>query len=287
LGTNRLKCFQSSTTFRFAAYRDLKRTLGQINAVVETAELAMRAFAAQARIAPSAGVFVKEMSAAHGVRVDSMDLLASARHMHHFYIMSVHQQLEVFLKALKKEHPRTTWLDHKENSLLKNVLSSFPEYQYSGMVDAVGRLEVDISDYYRNVRNALAHGDDKNSVSVAFKLRSKVQGSDSVYVKLAAPNTFDQTGFDDFILFTRAVKHIGLAFCSVARPTNSEIAVMLLDVPSPEQPQIDLARLEGKKRSPEALRSALGTLLRIRYGLDRHEAQPIVELLLSGPQALR
>lgn len=286
LATSKNRSFQPSTTFRFVAYRDLKRTLGQINAVVETAELAMRSFASQARLAPSTDVFVRQMSKAHGVRVDVLDLQASTRQMNHFYIVSVHQYFESFLKAFKKQHPQNTWLDSDDNSLLKNVLSSFAPRNYNEMVDAVGRLELDVADYYRHVRNAVAHGDDKNSVQSTLRLRSRVQDPTTVYTRLLAPNPFAQTDFDDFILFTRVVKHIALALCSVARPTDPQIADMILRGDPAGPLGIDLEALRKRKRNPEAFQSALGTLLRIRYGLIRLEAQPIIDLLI-GSQALR
>lgn len=287
LATSKQRSFQPGTTFRFSVYRDLKCTLGQINVAVEIAELAMRSFESQARVAPSADVFIKQMSSTHGIRVDSLDLPAAALHMHHFYIVSVHQQFETFLKGFKKEHPLTTWVNLDDNSLLKNVLSSFAPRQYNEMLEAIGRLELDIADYYRNVRNAVAHGDDKNSAQSTLRLRTRVQDPMSVYVRLPAPNRFAQTNFDDFILFTRAVKHIALALCTVARPTDPQIVEMILRVDLTGSSGIDLSILRKRKRRPEALRNALGTLLRIKYGLDRSEAQPIVDLLLSGPQALR
>ena len=247
----------------------------------------MRSFESQARAAPSANIFIKEMSLAHGVRVDSLDLPAATLHMHHFHIVSVHQQFEVFLKAFKKEHPLTTWVNSEDNSLLKNVLSSFAPRQYNDMVEKIGRLELDIADYYRNVRNAVAHGDDKNSAQSTLRLRARVQDPTSVYTRLSAPNSFPQTNFDDFILFTRVVKHIALALCTVARPTDPQIVQMILQVDQTGSPGVDLGVLAKKKRSLGARRNALGTLLRIKYGLDRPEAQPIVDLLLNGLQALR
>ena len=255
--------------------------------MVETAELAMRSFASQARLAPNTDVFVRQMSKTHGVKVDTLDLQASTRQMNHYYIVSVHQHFESFLKAFKKEHPQNTWLDSDDNSLLKNVLSSFAPRNYNEMIEAIGRLELDIADYYRNVRNAVAHGDDKNSVQSTLKLRSRVHAPATVYTRLSAPNPLAQTDFDDFILFTRAVKHIALALCSVARPTDLQIVGMILLGNPTGRPGIDLGALEKKKRNPEAFYSALETLLRNRYGLDRSEAQPIIELLLSGSQALR
>jgi hypothetical protein len=155
------------------------------------------------------------------------------------------------------------------------------------MVEAIGRLELDVADYYSKVRNAVAHGDDKNSAQSTLRLREQVQDAASVYRRLSAPNSFSQTNFDDFILFTRVVKHIALALCTVARPTDPQIAQMILQADQTGSPGVDLRVLARKKRSLEARSNALGTLLRIKYGLSRPEAQPIVDLLLNGPQALR
>ncbi len=60
----------------------------------------------------------------------------------------------------------------------------------------------------------------------AEELRSRVHES-AGYERLLAPNEYAAIGFDDFVLFTRVTKQIGLRLCRVARPTDQEIAEML------------------------------------------------------------
>jgi hypothetical protein len=175
LASPKIRSFTPTTSFRFHAYRELKRTLGEINAVVETTELAMRSFVAQAKLAADTDTFIKNLSILHGVRVDKLDLQVLTRQMNHFYIVSVHQHFETFLKSFKKEHPRTVWESVDNDPLLKDVLSSFSPRTYKDMLEAMGRLETDLADYYRNVRNAVAHGDDKNTLQRTYDLRSRVQ----------------------------------------------------------------------------------------------------------------
>ena len=63
-----------TTDFRFVAYRDFKRTLGKINAVVECAELATRKFVDEAEHDTDPDKFVQQVSAEFKVRVDKLDM---------------------------------------------------------------------------------------------------------------------------------------------------------------------------------------------------------------------
>ena len=286
--TGKIRSFKPRTSFRFNSYRNLKSQLGKLNAAVELMELAIRFFKRQACDQPDPKAFIKQMAVAQDVRVDDSDFGLATQHAHHFFIVSVHQQFEVFLLNFKKEHPRSSWLNDEENSLLKNILSSFDGVTFNEMLEAIGRLEMDLADYYRNVRNNVVHSGAKLSAQAAERLRAKTQSESSPYKALCAPNNLEEICFDDFVLYTRVVKHIALALCTVARPSDLEIADMSLSGSTPGHLNLDLSKLRAKKRRPESLRNALGTLLRIQYGLNTTEAQPIVDmLLLKGPQALR
>ena len=63
-----------TTDFRFVAYRDFKRTLGKINAVVECAELATRKFVDEAEHDTDPDKFVQQVSAEFKVWVDKLDM---------------------------------------------------------------------------------------------------------------------------------------------------------------------------------------------------------------------
>jgi hypothetical protein len=275
----------STTTFRFAAYRDFKRTLGKINAVIEGAELATRKFVHEVQQSPDRNVFVQEVSKTYGVRIDALDIALLRQQMSQFYIISVHQQFEAFLKDFQKELPDVQWKRGEGDSLLKGVLGSLPG-GYNEVVGLVGRLEVDLADYYRLVRNNFAHADTDATIRKRIdELRSEVEKDNGKYSRLRAPNTYASIDFDDFILFSRIAKTIALGLCGVARPSDVGIAAMLKRLNKRKYPGVDFGSLVERTPDPERLKRALTTLLRSVYSVDEQEGAPIVRILMSGPLA--
>lgn len=273
-----------TTKFRFASYRDFKRTLGKINAVVECAELATRKFIDEAVNAPNQDSFVQSVSSAFKVRVDSLDVPLLKQQIAQFHIASVHQEFEAFLQNLAREL-RGKGVDKPAGeSLLKCTLVSLIG-GYDEAKTAVGRLEVDVAEYYRLVRNGFAHagaeGAAKKDVD-ALRARVKQQ---SEFLRLNAPNIFSAIEFDDFILFTRIAKKLANNFCQAARPTDQQIVEMVIKLDATKHKNVDFKNLVRRNPTPARLRRALGGMLRTLYSLESDEASPIIELLISGPLA--
>jgi hypothetical protein len=158
-------------------------------------------------------------------------------------------------------------------SLFKCILSSL-DGGYNETVQALGRLEVELAEYYRLIRNKFLHAGDADVHKDVDGLRSRVRESID-YFRLSAPNAYADISFDDFILFSRVVKKIGLGLCSVARPDDAEIATMLIDACGRSHPIVNLAKLKENARSPERLQHALGTLIRTVYSLNEDNARSL------------
>ena len=275
----------AQTTFRFVAYRDFKLTLGKINAVVEAAELATRKFIQEAERSPNLNSYIQQLSGELGVRVDTLDLVKLRQLMAQFYIVSIHQQFEIFLDNFKKEHPDAKWKKKDEYGVLENVLRSLPE-SYDTNVRSVGRLEFQLAEFYRRVRNNFAHADTGEKLNADVeKLRSQVKAKGDRCSRLNAPNVYASISFDDFVLFSRTVKEIAVRLCIVARPTNASIVLMLDKLNENKHTSVDFTSLRGRHRDPRRQRNALETLLRSIYSLKKEESTPIIDLLLSGPLA--
>lgn len=71
----------------------------------------------------------------------------------HLCVVSAYQQAEEFLQQFKYEHPNSSpWKCEQRFSLMGNVLRNIGP-GYAATVKIVGKLEIDIFDYYREVRN--------------------------------------------------------------------------------------------------------------------------------------
>jgi hypothetical protein len=94
------------------------------------------------------------------------------------------------------------------------------------MLVQVGKLEVDLFEYYRGVRNLIMHdpeGDQRKTHQRTCKdLQTRVK--DSSYSTLQAPNPIDKVCFDDFVLFTRTGKQLAANLCTMTNPTDDEFA---------------------------------------------------------------
>ena len=100
----------------------------------------------------------------------------------------------------------------KGMSLLQATLAElFGSYDKS--VKALGPFEIEVADYYRQVRNGFAHTGAEGGVRRNVDaLRKLVEQQGDSFSRLAAPNLYPGIEFDDFILFTRVVKQLALKF---------------------------------------------------------------------------
>src|SRR5947208_1594485 len=186
------------TSFRFASYRDFKRSLGKINAASECTELAIRSFIDGASTSASPSAYIRQLSKDYDVKVDAVDLGALSTQIGRFHVVAVHQQFELFLREFRAEHPKSNWDKEEGDDLLKATLKNIGD-GYARTASLLGRLEVDVADYYRHVRNRFVHAmEEKARMPVdAKELRGRVGESDE-YNRLAAPNAYDAIRFDDF-----------------------------------------------------------------------------------------
>jgi hypothetical protein len=95
------------TTFRFRCYRNLIKTLGKLDAVVEFAEVSTREILSQCGDGESRRNHIKFLSRKHRVIVDDVAPEAVPTRMAQLYILSAYQQAEEFLQAFRNEHPRS------------------------------------------------------------------------------------------------------------------------------------------------------------------------------------
>ncbi len=82
-------------------------------------------------------------------------------------------------------------------------------------------IEYDVIEYYRFIRNNFIHALGKESNKFESQIKQKIKTTK--YNLLSAPNKFNEMKFDDFILFTRAIKKLAKLFNHHYKLTNSQI----------------------------------------------------------------
>jgi hypothetical protein len=213
--------------FRLKCKKELYENLGRYDAIVEFTEIAVRDFIAKSQKSKNFDTYLQEKSVEHEIKVDTIDLDLYQTRIAHSYIISVYQSFELFLRTFKDEYCElydVNWTlpDNKENLLLKIIskVSSLTKAK-----DEIGESNIELFDYYRIIRNKYVHEHiSQGKIEKAHKEITKQKTNlSSLYPKLNAPNKFTEISFDDFIIFTRAVKTISKGLCKLIKPKSEQI----------------------------------------------------------------
>lgn len=275
----------NETKFSFKAFRNLKKGLGEFDAVVECNEMAIREFLKNLKASQDQKQFIQDLSQKHGVRVDtvSVDLFSSRIRL--FYILSVMQQGEQFIDEFRKEYKtyNSTWADKVDgetdfDNLLRNIFSS----KGQGII-SIGEEVYHGFEYYRLVRNRFAHSEEKD-VKKLEKLCSKIGEYsgfyNSTFHSVGSPNNYDKIDFNDFLLFTNIIKHIGYTLCEKCKPDNSQLADKISKPEVKVENKIinPIKNIFRLKNNPDRYSNAIGNLLNSTFGkINKTDRDEIIQ----------
>ena len=211
--------------YRPAAFHTLWRLLGEADAGLEWGEVAIRELIASHS---SGGAEASNLIAQrHGIRVNDLSVDCLRSQWARLQVTSVAQYLELFLDEFRIGFPRKVRERKNKEDLVSYTLNVFDVSK-----SEVGDLQCDLLDYYRKIRNSFLHDpaavDRKTLVRQAQGLKVRVQDS-QVYALLQAPNPPAEVCFDDFVLFSRALKDFAKGLCSYAVPNDDELMVVIRD----------------------------------------------------------
>ena len=251
------------TKFSYFAYRKLKKTLGEFDAVVECNEIAIKEFVEQA---PKEKIqqYVQQLSHKHKVKVDEVDFLKFGSRIRQYYISSVFQQAEQFLKDFKTEYlqyfPDKTWVDFlkgetKLQNTLKNISLALPNDL------------TDVYEYYRFVRNYMSHTD--RDLEELKNRHIQIQNNANDFLtKLhlsALPNSLNEINFSDFLILTNVIKHIAFLISTSAKPGNERIAEILFDK-AKENGKRAYQGLKKTKNDKNRFKAAIKSFITTNFG---------------------
>jgi hypothetical protein len=207
--------------------------LGKLDAYVELNELAIRAFEKSAYNAPDIKKFIMGLSEEHNIKVqfESFPNLSAWATQH--YIVAVHEATHFFLFEYKREFVgvlklsfEKDWPNVDGNKLTDTLAQVEKLTKRGGVCSAVGKVQIAIFNYYHFLRNRLAHLHTKNyqGLNEEYQLiRTHKDEISRLYNVDNAPNHLDNINFQDFFIFTRAVKEIASKLCDLGMPTPQQI----------------------------------------------------------------
>lgn len=251
------------TKFTYVCYRRFKRQLGEFDATVACTELSIRELDHQYGKAKDQQLFIESLSNKHQINVDLFDYSKLALRANKYYILSVHQQLEVFLENFKlefKEICNLNWAARSDGESLmdnsiRNVESHCGEERFS-------RRMIDIYDYYRLIRNQIAHGD-KNNEQIHQQYKKVEEDKQQILDQFnldSGINELDELCFDDFLLFTNVAKNLAFGLSYNAFPSIKLIAKKIIENP------INKRTLTKVKNNEDRFRNALKSIHSTKYG---------------------
>ncbi len=188
------------TKFSFFAYRKLKKTLGEFDAIVECNEIAIREFIEQSNKENSQD-YIQRLSDKHNIKVDEVNFSKFNSRIRQYYVSSVSQQSEQFLKDFKLE-----WMSYFPNTEWSEPLNGQTKFQ-----NTISNLSINIQsdlitvyEYYRLVRNYMSHTDrDLNKLNRLYKqIKNNSNQFLSDFHLTIFPNQIENINFDDFLILT-------------------------------------------------------------------------------------
>jgi len=282
----------SETKFSFKAFRNLKKGLGEFDAVVECNEIAIREFLRNLEASQNKKYFIQDLAQKNGVRVDTVRVELFTSRIRLFYILSVMQQAEQFIDEFRKEYKtyNPTWLEKEDSetdldNLLRNIFTS-----KGRGIDGIGKEVYHGFEYYRLVRNRFAHSEEKDIKKLenqCSKISEYKVFYNSKFNSVDSPNNYDKINFNDFLLFTNIIKNIGYTLCKKCKPDNLQLAEKITSLEVKVENKIikPIKNILKLKNDPNRFSNAIGNLLNSSFGkinsADRDEIIQHINSILA------
>lgn len=272
------------TSFRYRAYRSLKSGLGEADSTVESIEVAVRKLEREAIESEDANSYIRKVSKQSGVRVDHFDVESLRLRAAHLYILSVYQHAEQFLETFWREIPGSEeWPQRNKKVDLGTWIFDNVVAPTDSGDKGEGLLLKSLFDYYRLVRHRFMHSRfDSEELEVKYQETKKLWTDSGKWSMLSAPNRYEEMTFDDFILFSRVTKEFAFWLNIAARPSDADIAGMVLHDYLAEAGEKGLKQISRLRNNQPKLRAAVYKMVNRNYSLSLEEAELVVEIILQG-----
>lgn len=196
------------TTFDIPSNRKLWLTLGQYDALVEYQEVASRYYLGTFDVKKeSFDAFLSRTSTATGVRLNSISLANFRKKQYQGYLVFPNASFDEFITDFVDD---VRFLIDPAFALSKIDGSKFDKLldalSQNGISPSIERFKKDLYDYYRLLRNDVAHSLNQD-YEKEYKAIDKIAIT-AFYPTLNEPNEKSQLSFNDFILCIANIKYI-------------------------------------------------------------------------------
>jgi hypothetical protein len=243
--------------------RKLKKTLGEFDAVVECNEIAIKEFIEKAQ-KENLQKYIQQLSTKHKVKVDQVDFLKFSSRIRQYYVSSVFQQAEQFLKDFKNEWQQ--YFSDKKWIELANGETKLQNTLRNISLDLPNDLN-DVYEYYRLIRNYMSHTD--RDLKELQNLHNKIETNQNEFLSelnlSAKPNIVNDINFSDFLILTNVVKHIAYLISTSSKPENDRIAKILFEKSKDDNCKT-YKGLKKLKNNNERFENALKSYITTNFG---------------------
>ena len=260
------------TTFSIPSYRNLKKSLGEYDALVEFLECSCRAFLKNHE---NSGLnfneYLAEESAEYGIYLIDLSLENYRHVINSSYLLFPYASFDEFISSyinevcflIKKDFE---FVYKKDASRFERLIISLNDI---GINPEIPQIQIDLFNYYRLIRNSVAHKGVNNLTSI-YK-RIDLNEIKSMYPTLTGLQEEGITDFDDFILCTANIKDIANILTIALEKHINWVDIMR---------QNDDIFPKHKKYNLKRKKTYIINCLRIRYGVILNDST-YVEILGS------
>lgn len=254
--------------FRFKAYNNLKKKLGEIDAIVECLEISTKEFIENITTngieKENIQKNIEILSTKHNIRVNYINPATFENRVMLLHIVNVYEQLECYYEDIIEEHPliKNKSTKKKGDTLIDFILNSITKEKIKDSI------EYKTLEYYRLIRNNFSHVIENEKKLTALKDDILELKNVSAYSTLNAPNDFKILTFDDFIFFTRCVKKFAQKINELYEINNIELKETILNKHKHKLKKY----LDSEKR----LNKLIKKLLIIEYNICDKELETLI-----------
>lgn len=253
-----------ASSFSYPCLRDLYKSLGRFDAICGYAIVAVDFYTEEYEQHPDGFDWITRYSKGQGVTLHDVHFESINPRLAEMFVLLVHAQFEEFIHSFLLEHKASReWGDSGDQGLFEYVLKNL------GLTHATASAaERETIKYYHLARNVISHPSIKRKrmENQLTKLREILNVTD----EHLPPKPLGKFDYGDFDLFTRAVKAYAAKICETARPSDADLARLIVP---------EIKRLNRFKTKPTRFRNAVRQVLHMKYHLTAEESDGIIEHL--------
>lgn len=210
--------------------------------------------------------WLSRFSKGHGVVLHDVEHESLPHRLAEMFVLIVNTRFEEFLRSLMEQHAGAAqWKSRGDVGLFEHVTKSLCLTHSTN-----GAADRETIEYYRHARNVISHPGTKTKR--LENRRTKLRKALNITEEYLPPKTLGTFDYGDFFLFTRSVKSYAAIICQAARPSDSEISIIVAR---------NLKSLNRFRNNPQRFRNALRQLLLMDYNLEQVESDPIIDIIVG------